>query len=49
MEFMNIREDHVKDDIKNLRQELVHGKEEIKRIQSVPLVVGQFINIVDEK
>ncbi|KAG6769037.1 hypothetical protein POTOM_024652 [Populus tomentosa] len=48
VEFMNIREDHVKDDIKNLRQELVHGKEEIKRIQSVPLAVGQFINIVDE-
>uniref|UniRef100_A0A2K1ZVY6 AAA+ ATPase domain-containing protein n=1 Tax=Populus trichocarpa TaxID=3694 RepID=A0A2K1ZVY6_POPTR len=37
VEFMNIREDH-----------LVHGKEEIKRIQSVPLAVGQFINMVDE-
>jgi 26S proteasome regulatory subunit T3 len=48
VEFMNIQEDHVKDDIKNLRQELVHGKEEIKRIQSVPLAVGQFINMVDE-
>uniref|UniRef100_A0A2K1ZVZ2 AAA+ ATPase domain-containing protein n=1 Tax=Populus trichocarpa TaxID=3694 RepID=A0A2K1ZVZ2_POPTR len=32
----------------HLRQELVHGKEEIKRIQSVPLAVGQFINMVDE-
>ncbi|KAH8506794.1 hypothetical protein H0E87_013555 [Populus deltoides] len=48
VEFMNIQEDHVKDDIKNLRRELVHGKEEIKRIQSVPLAVGQFINMVDE-
>ncbi|CAK7339921.1 unnamed protein product [Dovyalis caffra] len=48
IEFMNIREDYVKDDQKNLRRELLRGKEELRRIQSVPLEVGQFINMVDE-
>jgi len=33
---------------KNLKNELVRAKEELKRIQSVPLVIGQFIEMIDE-
>merc|ERR1719440_194657 len=32
---------------RNLKRELVRAKEEIKRIQSVPLVIGQFLEIID--
>lgn len=33
----------------NLRRELLRAQEEVKRIQSVPLVIGQFLEAVDEK
>ena len=33
--------------MKNLKRELIRAKEEIKRIQSVPLVIGQFNEIID--
>ncbi|KAL6580692.1 hypothetical protein OROMI_006615 [Orobanche minor] len=36
-EFIEIHEEYVKDDLKNLRRELLRSHEEVKRIQSVPL------------
>ena len=33
--------------MKNLRQEFVHAQEEVKRIKSIPLVIGQFLEAVD--
>ena len=39
----------VKDEIRNLKRELIRAKEEIKRIQSVPLVIGQFNEMVDAR
>lgn len=33
--------------MKNLKRELIRAKEEVKRIQSVPLVIGQFLEMVD--
>src|SRR5689334_22856655 len=47
LEFQNIQEEYVKDEQKNLKRELLRAKEEVKRIQSVPLVVGQFLEMVD--
>ena len=44
---MEIQEDYIKDEMQNLKRELVRAKEEVKRIQSVPLVIGQFLEIVD--
>jgi hypothetical protein len=35
--------------IRNLKRELVRAQEEIKRIQSVPLVIGQFMEAIDQK
>ncbi|KAL0584701.1 hypothetical protein ABG067_005438 [Albugo candida] len=47
LEFLNIQEGYIKDEMKNLKRELVRAKEEVKRIQSVPLVIGQFLEMVD--
>lgn len=47
LEFLNIQEEYIKDEQKNLKRELIRAKEEVKRIQSVPLVIGQFLEMVD--
>lgn len=46
-EFLEIQESYVKDEMKSLKRELLHAQEEVKRIQSVPLVIGQFLEMVD--
>lgn len=49
VEFLDIQEDYIKDEMKNLKRELIRAKEEVKRIQSVPLVIGQFLEMVDHE
>lgn len=49
LEFLNIQEEYIRDETKHLRNELLRAQEEVKRIQSVPLVIGQFLEIVDEE
>ena len=48
LEFVDIQEEYVKDEQKNLKIELLRAQEEVKRIQAVPLVIGQFLEMVDE-
>jgi len=48
LEFTEIQESYIKDEIKNLRREMLRAKEEVRRIQSVPLVIGQFVELIDE-
>lgn len=48
IEYLEIQEEYIKDEYKNLKRELLRSKEEIKRIQSVPLVLGQFMELIDE-
>ncbi|KAK4408764.1 26S proteasome regulatory subunitB [Sesamum angolense] len=48
LEFIEIQEEYVKDELKNLRRELLRAQEEVKRIQSVPLVIGQFMEMIDQ-
>jgi 26S proteasome regulatory subunit T3 len=43
-----VQEEYVKTELKNLKKEMLHAQEEIKRIQSVPLVIGQFLEAVDQ-
>ena len=43
------RQEYIRDETLNLRHELIRAQEEVKRIQSVPLVIGQFLEAVDEK
>lgn len=47
IEFLDIQEEYIKDEQKNLKRELIRAREEIKRIQSVPLVIGQFLELID--
>eukprot|EP00166_Cyanidium_caldarium_P005862 ctg_747.g398 len=47
-ELLDIQEEYVKDELRHLRRELLHAQEEVKRIQSVPLVLGSFLEAVDE-
>jgi 26S proteasome regulatory subunit T3 len=48
LEFLGIQESYIKEETKSLRRELLRAQEEVKRIQSVPLVIGQFLEMVDE-
>ncbi|CAM6124144.1 unnamed protein product [Calypogeia fissa] len=48
LEFVDIQEEYVKDEQKNLKWELLRVQVEVKRIQSVPLVIGQFIEMADQ-
>jgi len=48
LEFIDIQEEYVKDELKNLKRELLRAQEEVKRIQSVTLVIGQFMEMVDQ-
>ena len=48
LEFLDIQEEFIKDDQKKLKRELIRSKEELKRIQSTPLVIGHFIEMIDE-
>lgn len=47
LNFLKVQEDYIKDEMRNLRQEYVHAQEEVKRIKSIPLVIGQFLEAVD--
>ena len=48
LEFLEVQEEYIKDEQKNLKKEFLHAQEEVKRIQSVPLVIGQFLEAVDQ-
>jgi 26S proteasome regulatory subunit T3 len=47
LDFLDIQEEYIKDEQKNLQRELLRAREEVKRIQSVPLVIGQFLEMID--
>lgn len=49
LEYIKLQEEYIKDEQRSLKRELVRAQEEIKRIQSVPLVIGQFMEAIDEK
>jgi 26S proteasome regulatory subunit T3 len=46
-EFLDIQEEYIKDEMRNLKRELIRAKEELKKIQSVPLMIGQFNEMID--
>ncbi|XP_055330614.1 26S proteasome regulatory subunit 6B-like [Paramacrobiotus metropolitanus] len=48
LDFLNVQEDYIKDEQRNLKNEYRHAQEEVKRIQSVPLVIGQFLEAIDQ-
>ncbi|ORY84361.1 One of six ATPases of the 19S regulatory particle of the 26S proteasome [Protomyces lactucae-debilis] len=48
LEMLELQEKFIKEDQKTLRREFVRAQEEVKRIQSVPLVIGQFLEAIDQ-
>lgn len=44
---MDLQEEFVKDEMRNLKRELIRAKEELKRISSVPLSIGQVNEMID--
>lgn len=48
LELLLLQEDYIKDEQRHLRREFVRAQEEVKRIKSVPLVIGQFLEPIDE-
>ena len=43
LEFLNIQEEYIKEDQTKLKREEIRSKEELKRIQAVPLTIGHFV------
>jgi len=48
LDMLDIQESYIKDEQANLKRELIRAQEEVKRIQSVPLVIGQFLEPIDQ-
>jgi 26S proteasome regulatory subunit T3 len=48
LDNLQCQENYVKDEMKHLKNELLRAQEEVKRIQSVPLIIGQFLEMIDE-
>ncbi|KAF9763159.1 26S proteasome regulatory subunit 6B like protein [Nosema granulosis] len=47
--LLKIREEYVKKEIETLKREEKHAKEEINRVKSVPLIMGQFLEPIDNR
>ncbi|XBW36557.1 hypothetical protein QEN19_002133 [Hanseniaspora menglaensis] len=47
LELLTIQEQYIKKEFNHLNNELIKSKDEILKIQSVPLVIGQFLEIID--
>lgn len=47
-ELLALQEEYIKDEQRHLKHELLRAQEEVKRIQSVPLVIGQFLEVIDQ-
>lgn len=48
LELLKIREEYITNEIEILKRELARAKEEINRVRSVPLLVGQFAEAIDK-
>ena len=48
LRLMGLQEEYIKEEQHNLKRELLRAQEEVKRIQAVPLVIGQFLEMVDQ-
>jgi 26S proteasome regulatory subunit T3 len=48
IDFIDIQEEYINNEQKFLKREYIWAKEEVKKIQSVPLVIGQFSEMINE-
>ncbi|ADM12335.1 26S proteasome regulatory subunit 6 [Encephalitozoon intestinalis ATCC 50506] len=47
LKLLEIREAYVRKEVETLRREERHSKEELDRVKSVPLIMGQFLEPID--
>jgi len=47
LRYIAIEEEYVREEYGSLQRELIQAQEEVKRIKSVPLVIGQFLEMID--
>ncbi|KAF9504634.1 hypothetical protein BS47DRAFT_1246071, partial [Hydnum rufescens UP504] len=47
LEILDLQESYIKDEQANLKHELIRAREEVKRIQSVPLAISQFLKPIN--
>lgn len=47
LELLDLQESYLKEEYNNLKRELVRAQEEVKRIKAVPLLIGQFLEPID--
>jgi 26S proteasome regulatory subunit T3 len=47
IEFLDIQEEYIKDEMKNLKREIIRATDEVSRVQSVPLAIGSFSEMID--
>ncbi|KAK3149902.1 hypothetical protein QOZ80_3AG0224470 [Eleusine coracana subsp. coracana] len=47
LEFIEIQEEYVKDELRNLNRELLRAQVEVTRVRSTPLSIGQFLEMID--
>jgi len=45
--LLDTQQSYLRTEMHSLKRELLHAQEEVKRIQSVPLVIGQFLEMID--
>ena len=43
VDLMDLQQEYIKDEVQYIKRELLRAQEEVKRIQSVPLVIGIYI------
>jgi 26S proteasome regulatory subunit T3 len=48
LELLSIQEEYIKDESRALKRELLRAQQEVRRIQSVPLTIGQFLELIDD-
>ncbi|KAG6415539.1 hypothetical protein SASPL_122951 [Salvia splendens] len=48
LEFYEIQEEYIKKEHKQLRRELLRAQEEVNRIRLGPLIVGKFLEMIDQ-
>lgn len=49
IEFESVKEEYLKEEMRNLRQEFIHAQNEVKRIASIPLMIGHFLEAIDHE
>lgn len=49
LKLLILRKEYVHNEISHLEKELLKAKEEIKRVKSIPLIMGQFLEAVDSE